>query len=153
MENYEITMAFQSKIQKYDSFLALKKSKNIHDDILSMYLIEHELVPHECKKCKCQPIWRDKPLPMVLDRLNNIITDKRIENLRFLCPNCFSQMRKRTTRFTRITQEPKKLCMDCKTRIKNGKAMRCPGCLQKAVMHCDSVAPLSVPPAPTTKII
>jgi hypothetical protein len=147
MDDYEIEMTLQSKLKKYDSFLTLKKSKNIHDDILSVYLIEHDLLPHECIKCKCQPIWRKKPLPMVLDRINNIITDKRLENLRFVCPNCFSQLRKRTTRFTRITQEPNKLCIDCQTRIKNGKAMRCKSCLQKAVMLCEA------PPEPIIKSI
>lgn len=44
-------------------------------------------------KCSCCGInsWLDKPLSLQLDHINGINNDHRIENLRFLCPNCHSQ--------------------------------------------------------------
>ena len=35
--------------------------------------------------------WLGKPLSLQLDHINGINNDHRIENLRFLCPNCHSQ--------------------------------------------------------------
>ena len=35
--------------------------------------------------------WLDKPLSLHLDHINGVNNDHRIENLRFLCPNCHSQ--------------------------------------------------------------
>ena len=44
-------------------------------------------------KCACCGIstWLNKPLSLHLDHINGINNDHRIENLRFLCPNCHSQ--------------------------------------------------------------
>jgi 5-methylcytosine-specific restriction endonuclease McrA len=44
-------------------------------------------------KCQCCGIseWLDKPISLQLDHINGINNDHRIENLRFLCPNCHSQ--------------------------------------------------------------
>jgi hypothetical protein len=80
---------------------------------------------------------------MVLDRINNIITDNRIENLRFLCPNCFSQLKKRKILFTRMIKEKERLCIDCGKRIKNKsmkqnnikcKKQRCSICINKLLV-------------------
>jgi 5-methylcytosine-specific restriction endonuclease McrA len=35
--------------------------------------------------------WLGKPLRLHLDHINGISNDNRLENLRFLCPNCHSQ--------------------------------------------------------------
>ena len=49
------------------------------------------LIKNQCVICKLGPIWRKKHLVMVLDHINGIRNDHRLENLRFLCPNCNSQ--------------------------------------------------------------
>ena len=51
-----------------------------------------KLVPYECALCKSGPMWNDKELSLELDHINQINNDNRIENLRFLCPNCHSQV-------------------------------------------------------------
>ena len=92
MTNYEINFIFKERIKKLDKFILSKKGKSISDDLLSVYIIEKELLKNQCKKCNQEAIWQQKPLQLILDRVNNIITDNRLVNLRFLCPNCFSQL-------------------------------------------------------------
>ena len=36
--------------------------------------------------------WNDKPLPVILDHINGVRRDNRPQNLRYLCPNCDSQL-------------------------------------------------------------
>jgi 5-methylcytosine-specific restriction endonuclease McrA len=46
--------------------------------------------PYQCAWCGVSA-WRGKPLILHLDHINGINNDHRLENLRFLCPNCHSQ--------------------------------------------------------------
>lgn len=48
-------------------------------------------VPELCSECGCQPMWRGKPLRLIIDHRNGDWLDNRLENLRFLCPNCHAQ--------------------------------------------------------------
>ena len=59
---------------------------------LKKYLIKHNLIPYKCQQCGGGDSWEGKPLVLVIDHINGIRNDNRIENLRFLCPNCNSQM-------------------------------------------------------------
>ena len=50
------------------------------------------LIPHsDCASCGSGKVWNGKPLTLHLDHVNGDTTDNRVENLRFLCPNCHSQ--------------------------------------------------------------
>lgn len=60
--------------------------------IVKRFIIKNNLIEYKCEQCKCDPIWNNKKLVLVLDHINGINNDNRIENLRFLCPNCNSQM-------------------------------------------------------------
>jgi len=49
------------------------------------------LIEYKCTLCSNLGVWNDKKLNLQLDHINGISTDQRLENLRFLCPNCHSQ--------------------------------------------------------------
>lgn len=59
---------------------------------LKKRIIQQEMIPYKCFECGNKGEWMEKPLPLILDHINGINNDNRIENLRFLCSNCDSQL-------------------------------------------------------------
>ena len=57
---------------------------------LRRYIINNNILPYRCAICGISE-WNDKTLSLELDHINGINNDNRLENLRFLCPNCHSQ--------------------------------------------------------------
>lgn len=59
---------------------------------LKKRIIENELISYECEICKLGPIWLGKPMPLILDHKNGVNNDNRLDNLRFVCSNCYCQL-------------------------------------------------------------
>jgi hypothetical protein len=47
-------------------------------------------VEERCALCGIEPVWLEEPLPLEIDHIDANWRNNRIENLRFLCPNCHS---------------------------------------------------------------
>lgn len=58
---------------------------------LKRRLLEKGLLDNVCAICGCQPVHNGKPMVLVIDHINGVNNDNRIDNLRMLCPNCNSQ--------------------------------------------------------------
>ena len=59
-------------------------------NVLRRRIIDDNLIPYKCAICGISE-WNGKTLSLELDHINGINNDNRLENLRFLCPNCHSQ--------------------------------------------------------------
>jgi hypothetical protein len=51
-------------------------------------LFEEGLKARRCELCGLGETWRGKKMSLVLDHVNGVSDDHRLENLRILCPNC-----------------------------------------------------------------
>lgn len=58
---------------------------------LKRRIIRNNLLNKKCEQCDIIDTWNNKKLVLILDHINGISNDNRLENLRFLCPNCNSQ--------------------------------------------------------------
>ena len=54
-------------------------------------ILNQKLIPYECSECRNDGHHNGKSLVLQLDHINGKAEDNRLENLRFLCPNCHSQ--------------------------------------------------------------
>ena len=58
---------------------------------LKKRLIHEGVLEYKCSKCPITTEWLGDPISLELDHINGVNDDNRVENLRFLCPNCHSQ--------------------------------------------------------------
>lgn len=66
-------------------------TKNNHPrNIVRKRILRDSLLEYKCAICGISK-WNNKTLSLELDHINGINNDHRLENLRFLCPNCHSQ--------------------------------------------------------------
>ena len=63
------------------------------EEYLRDYVINNKLIPYACDICGMNE-WQGKHLSLKLAYRNKNSKDKNLNNLRFLCPNCYSQVGK-----------------------------------------------------------
>lgn len=76
---------------------------------LKAKLIKENIIPYSCSECGNNGIHNGKQLSLQLDHVNGISNDNRIENLRFLCPNCHSQ----TVTYASKSLRKARVCSKC----------------------------------------
>lgn len=60
------------------------------NELVKQRIVKDNLLAYHCVKCKIDS-WQGETLVLDLDHINGNNKDNRLENLRYLCPNCHSQ--------------------------------------------------------------
>ena len=81
-----------SKIEKLDSIL-VRNSTYTNRYTLKIRLFRENKLKNACSICGLSKTWNWLPITLILDHINGIHNDNRLENLRILCPNCNSQQK------------------------------------------------------------
>ena len=84
--------------------------------VLRRYIITNKLIPYKCSICGITE-WQGKTLSLELDHINGENNDNRLENLRFLCPNCHSQTDTYGSKNSKPVQSKYELSDELKDRI------------------------------------
>ena len=59
---------------------------------LRKWYYEGNYTAYQCAICGQLPVWQGKDLTLILDHINGHNKDDRLENLRWVCPNCNQQL-------------------------------------------------------------
>lgn len=76
--------------------------------VVRKFILKNNLIPYKCSICGISE-WEGKPLSLQLDHINGKNNDHRLENLRWLCPNCHSQTETYGSKNSEYLESRKKL--------------------------------------------
>ncbi len=94
-------------------------------NILRKYYKRGNYSEYKCAICGLEPFWNGQELTLTLDHINGINNDDRLENLRWVCPNCDRQL----PTYGSKKLKKKILCKKCGKEIsresKSGLCLKC----------------------------
>jgi len=91
MDHYGIPVPYGTKTYtRHTDEMIFSVDSNYGNKSLRKKVLKEELLEYKCQGCGISD-WQDKPLTLQLDHVNGNNRDNRLENLRFLCPNCHAQ--------------------------------------------------------------
>lgn len=80
--NFEI----KNELENHETSFVIRNKKYLHE-----FIQKKKLVPYQCAICGLSE-WQNEPLRLELDSLDGVYNNINLHNLRFLCPNCYSQV-------------------------------------------------------------
>lgn len=163
LDKYNITTdhftgTAKQKIQRDESNIFIENSTATQATLRRWYL-KNNYTPYQCSICGLGPVWNNKELTLTLDHINGNNHDDRLENLRWVCPNCDRQLdtfgsknKKGPVAQYMINKKENPVentCIDCGKPISK-KAVRCVDCDNK---HRTATNPNRPPKDELLKII
>ncbi len=79
---------------------------------LKRRLYDVGLKHRQCEMCGQGEEWRGQAMSLILDHINGVPTDNRLENLRIVCPNCAATLDTHCGRKNRLERGPRN-CLHC----------------------------------------
>lgn len=79
---------------------------------LKRRLLREGIKKRRCEECGQGEIWRGARMALILDHVNGVPDDNRLENLRIVCPNCAATFATHCGRKNQLPVKPRP-CMHC----------------------------------------
>ena len=128
-QNINFKTQHQERVQREDKDIFIEDSPVDQSTLRRRYILG-KYSEYKCAICGQEPFWNGKELVLTLDHINGHNHDDRIENLRWVCPNCDRQLSTFAGRNI-VRAENKNYCVDCGVEILQSST-RC--------QHCASIA-------------
>lgn len=95
LQKYQIDYShfspYQHVIKRNEKNVFMKNS-TASQSTLRKWHLKGRYTPYKCSICNMEPFWQGKKLTLILDHINGSNHDNRLENLRWVCPNCNQQL-------------------------------------------------------------
>ncbi len=85
---------------------------------LKIRLFKEGLKQNICELCGQGEVWQEKKMHLILDHINGVRNDNRLENLRIVCPNCDATL---DTFGSKNIKREIRFCPVCNQETKNKK--------------------------------
>lgn len=138
-----------NSIKRSDEEIFVKNSP-VTQAVLRKHYKQGNYSEYKCSICGLEPFWNGKDLSLTLDHINGNNKDDRLENLRWVCPNCDRQLDTFGTKNIKYQKQQKQedivkiknYCIDCGTEIAL-TSTRCPKCssIYNGLMRRTTVRP------------
>ena len=110
---------------------------------LRRHYLKGNYSPYLCSICGIKSFWKGKELTLILDHINGHNKDNRLENLRWVCPNCNQQLDTTGSKnFKNIRKHKENHCIEC-GKIINKISIRCRDCYNKVSRISSDDLPLT----------
>lgn len=90
----------------------LIEGSTYHRGHLKRRLYEEGVKARRCELCGQDETWRGETMALILDHINGVPDDNRLENLRIVCPNCAATLATHCGRNRPLQREPRR-CLHC----------------------------------------
>jgi HNH endonuclease len=88
------------------------ENSRYHRGHLKRRLYAEGLKERRCELCGQGEEWRGRRMALILDHINGVADDHRLENLRIVCPNCAATLETHCGRRNRLPEEERE-CLRC----------------------------------------
>lgn len=133
LETYDTTHfgEFSQSIERAEENIFITNS-TASQKVLRTWYEKGNYSEYKCAICGQEPIWHGKPMTLILDHIDGINNNDILDNLRWVCPNCNSQLETTGSRNPNRKIFAKKFyCIDCGKEISKGST-RCIACESKS---------------------